>query len=218
MENKLETLSIKPEILFSERESEYRLITIESESKMDSSIKECKDFIKNESGSGKSTLEQDDLYIKAQTHVRDLKRELRDSKFKFYINRPQYMFVTDLILKKMEYDVNTVFVALELRELMSNMKELQYGDDVTLLSIDMTATEITYLYHLISTHKVRGLTKEAYLFASVLRRIGEISKIINYYDNESKVLVNEVTIWAAGFGTSVEDSKLEDVDLVEKEN
>ena len=117
----------------------------------------------------------------------------------------------------MEYDVNTVFVALELRELMSNMKELQYVDDMTLLSIDMTATEITYLYHLISTHKVKGLTKDAYLFASVLRRIGEISKIINYYDNESKVLVNDVTIWAAGFG-GVEDSKMEDVDLAEKEN
>jgi hypothetical protein len=36
-----------------------------------------------------------------------------------------------------------------------------------------TPTEVTYLYHIISTHKVRGLTSDAFNFANILRRIGE---------------------------------------------
>jgi hypothetical protein len=85
---------------------------------------------------------------------------------------------------------------------MAGMKDLKYKDDKECLPTDMTPTEVTYLYHLISTHKVKGLTRDAYTFASILRRIGEISKIVNYYDNESKNLTKDIAIWAANLGGS----------------
>ncbi len=202
MENKIEVASVKPEMIFTENDVEYRLLTIETESKMDSCISNFNDFIKIENGIGLSEEEKDVIYMKAQEHIRELKRELRDSKFKVYLNRPQYNFLTNLVLQKMEYDVNTVFIAIELTHLMAGMKDLKYKDDKECLPTDMTPTEVTYLYHLISTHKVKGLTRDAYTFASILRRIGEISKIVNYYDNESKNLTKDIAIWAANLGGS----------------
>jgi hypothetical protein len=60
----------------------------------------------------------------------------------------------------------------------------------------MNATELTYVYHLIQGYKVKGLTKEARTFASLLNRIGDASKIINYYDAKAKSLVEDIQKWA----------------------
>ena len=100
----------------------------------------------------------------------------------------------------MEYDVDTVFVAMELKELLLGMREVKFLNDKEIKSSEMTPTEITYLYHLISKHKVKGLTDDSYSFANVLRRIGEVSKIINYYDTTMKGLVSELTTWIVGLG------------------
>mgnify|MGYP001019386968 CR=1 FL=1 len=200
MENKIEVATLKPEVIFSDNDAEYRLISTDTESNMDGHISNFKSFISNETGQGMSEEEKDVVYVKAQEFIKGLKRELRDAKFKVYINRPQYNFLTGLVLQKLEYDVDTVFIAIELTSLMAGMKELKYKDDKEYLSTDMTPTEVTYLYHLISTHKVKGLTRDAYLFAGILRRIGEISKIVNYYDNESKEMTKDIANWAVNLG------------------
>ena len=113
--------------------------------------------------------------------------------------------LTDLIIKKLEYDVNTLFVAIELRDLLLNMKGTKYLNDEEIKSFLVTPTEITYIYHLISTHKVRGLTKESITFSEVLIRIGEISKIVNYYDTMAKNLKDDITKWALSYAGDTPD-------------
>ena len=49
---------------------------------------------------------------------------------------------------------------------------------------------------MIQTHKVKGLTQQAYTFASLLTRIGDVSKLINYYDAKAKSLVEDIQKWA----------------------
>jgi hypothetical protein len=214
MENKIETVSVKPEMVFVEKENEHRLLNFDTESRMDSYIEDFSNYIKSETGKNATEEEKDVLYAKAQDFIRNLKVDLRDSKFKFHMNRPQYTFLTNLILQKMEYDVNTVFIAIELTDLMVGMKELSFPNDKEYLSVDMTPTEVTYLYHIISTHKIKGLTKDAYLFANILRRIGEISKIINYYDNQSKDLTKDISIWAANLGGSELVEEVESSEII----
>jgi hypothetical protein len=87
------------------------------------------------------------------------------------------------------------------------MKDIRYPDINKLEAIPVNATEITYIYHLISPHKVKGLSKNAYYFAQVLRRIGNISKIFNYYDTAGKNLSTEIQNWATAFedGVSIEN-------------
>jgi len=204
MESNIQTNVIKPQISFSSNEVEYLLITNESESNLDSKIQELEDYMINNHGKGKSDEEKDELYGKSQVIWKELANVLRDTKYNFHLNRKQFQFLRDLIKNTLEYDVNTVFFAIELTDLMSNMDKVSFVNDEDLVAIPTNATEITYVYHLISQYKVKGLTKSAYYFAQILRRIGDISKLFNFYDTSVKNLSTEITDWAASFEDGVE--------------
>ena len=143
---------------------------------------------------------------------------LRVAKYNFHLTRPQWKFLTDLLLTKLEYDVNTVFFAIELTNMMAGLKEAKYTNDKDLLSFEVNATEITYIYHLISKHKVKGLSKDAYTFANVLYRIGNISKIFNYYETASKNLSTDVQNWVMTFEDGIEYEKFKNQETIEVES
>ncbi len=105
----IETNVVKPELSFTEKEQEYRLISFQAEVALDEKIKEIEDFMNNNHGRGKSEQEKDDLYTSAKKLWEEYAATLRDVHFTFYLNRKQYQFLTDLLIDKMEYDVNTVF-------------------------------------------------------------------------------------------------------------
>ncbi len=77
-------------------------------------------------------------------------------------------------------------------------------DDVSLQGYTTDATEITYIYHLISKHKVKGLSNSSYRFAEVLKRIGSISKVIAYYDTAAKNLSKDIQNWVASFEPNIQ--------------
>jgi hypothetical protein len=203
MEN-IETKVIKPAVSFFENDTDNLIITLQEESNLDSKIKEIEDFMKNSSGKGKSEQEKDELYLASQKLWGSYSDALKEAKYNFHLNRPQHKFLTDLILTKMEYDVNTVFFAIELTNMLGSMKEAKYTNDTDLVAFPVNATEITYIYHLISKHKVKGLTKDAYTFSKILLRIGGISKMFNYYEAASKNLSTEIQDWVLTFEDGVE--------------
>ena len=203
MEN-IETKVIKPAVSFFENDTDNLIITLQEESNLDSKIKEIEDFMKNSSGKGKSEQEKDELYLASQKLWSSYSDALKEAKYNFHLNRPQHKFLTDLILTKMEYDVNTVFFAIELTNMLGSMKEAKYTNDTDLVAFPVNATEITYIYHLISKHKVKGLTKDAYTFSKILLRIGGISKMFNYYEAASKNLSTEIQDWVLTFEDGVE--------------
>jgi hypothetical protein len=200
----IETRVVKPAVSFFENEVDNLIITPQEESILDSKIQAIEDYMKNNSGKGKTEQEKDELYQNAQNLWHDYSSALKSANYLFYLNRPQYKFLTDLILTKMEYDVNTVFFAIELTDTMANMKDAKYTDDKALNSFEVNATEITYIYHLISKHKVKGLSKDAYTFSQILYRIGGISKMINYYEAAHKNLSTDIQNWILTFEDGVE--------------
>jgi len=204
MENNIETRVVKPSVSFFENELNNLIISFQEESNLDSKIKDIEDYMKNNSGKGKTEQEKDELYQNAQNLWHGYSSALKTAKYNFYLNRPQHKFLTDLILTKMEYDVNTVFFAIELTDMIGGMKGAKYTDDQSLVSFDVNATEITYIYHLISKHKVKGLSKDAYTFSQILYRIGSISKIINFYDATHKNLSTDIQNWVLTFEDGVE--------------
>ena len=207
MENKpvLETNVVKPTLSIFENENEYRLIPVLTEISLDSKISEIENFMRNNHGRGKSELEKDTLYADAKALWEQYAVLLRDMSFTFYLNRKQYQFLTDLLIDKMEYDVNTVFLAIELTNMLGQWKETGTSkDDTSLQGYTSDATEVTYMYHLISKHKVKGLSNSSYRFAEVLKRIGSISKIIAYYDTHAKSLSKDIQSWVATFEDGVQ--------------
>lgn len=197
MDNKkLDVLTVKPDISFFENETLNRLLTFEREVSLDAKVEAVESFMVKNPGHGLLETDKDLIYGQAQGLLNDLKKELRDTKFSFYLNRTQYNFLTDLLLRKLEYDVNTIFIAIELTQLLGGMSGTKYSNDSQLIAFEANATEITYIYHLIAKHTVKGLTKDTYTFSKLLIRIGDLSKIINYYDASAKRLVDEISQWA----------------------
>lgn len=200
---KIETNVKKPEVKFNEAGQEISLINNEVEQSLDSRIDKVNEFIKSNNGKGLSNQEKDELYLSSQKLWKEFIDELKDAKYNFFLNRPQHKFLTDLVMNKLEYDVNSVFFAIELKELFEVLKETKYKNDTELISYPVNATEITYIYHLISKYKVKGLTKESYLFAEVLMKIGNISKVFNYYDATGKNLSTDIQDWVLTFEEGV---------------
>jgi hypothetical protein len=194
---------VKPEIKFFENETENLLITPYYENELDSKIQDIENFMDNNNGKGKSDVEKDELYRGAQELWMEYANSLKEAKYNFHLNRPQWKFLTDLVLSKLEYDVNTVFFAIELTDLLGSMRDVKFTDDTQLIPFPVNATEITYVYHLIAKHKVKGLTKDAYLFSEILIRIGNISKLFNYYDTVGKNLSSDVQNWVSAFEEGV---------------
>ena len=215
----IQTNVVKPEIKFLANEQEYLLISAESESLLDGKIEEIEKFMLQE-GKGKNDEEKDTLYRDAQVLWKEYADGMKTAKYNFHLNRPQWKFLTDLLLSKLEYDVNTVFFAIELVDLLGSMRETgKYANDKDLNEFQVNATEITYIYHLISNHKMKGLTRDAFLFSEVLVKIGNISKLFNYYDAVGKNLSTEIQDWVATFEEGVtRETKTVQAEVLEPEN
>lgn len=200
--SKIETNVVKPEIKFLANEIEHLLVDAQTEATLDNSILEIEKYI-NQSGKGKTDSEKDELYQSAQDLWNEYAVNMKNAKYNFHLSRPQWKFLTDLLLSKLEYDVNTVFFAIELVELLGTMRDMKFSDDKELKYVSVNATEITYVYHLISKHKVKGLTKDSFFFSEILIKIGEISKIFNYYDAVGKNLSTDIQNWVTSFEDGV---------------
>lgn len=202
MARKIETNVVKPETKFEYLGKEYLHIDSEQELLLDSKIDSVNQFMKNNSGKGKESKEQDALYGESQKLWQNFIATLESTKYNFYLNKDQWKFLTDLIYTKLEYDVNTVFFALELNQLLTDIKSSKYtGNEI--IPFPVTATEVTYIYHLIQNHKVKGLGKDSLLFSQILLTIGAISKIFNYYDATGKNMSNDIQDWVLTFEEGV---------------
>ena len=208
MENKpvIETNVVKPSLSYFENEVENRLLSHMDEYAMDTKIREIEEYLNSNHGFGKTEAEKDALYGKAQELWNQYAQILREVNFTFYLNKKQYQYMIELLRDKLEYDVNTLFLAIDLTNMLGEWRDVGYGkEEKEVRGYLADATEVTFIYHLISKHKVRGLTHASYRFAEILTKIGAISKIIAYYDTAAKNLKKDIELWTASFdGIEVE--------------
>lgn len=214
--NKLETNVIKPDLAIISNDVEYRIITKATEDALDKALKDTEDFMLNNSKKGQSEEKQIELYSTAKNMWKEYFDLHSVTKYSFFLNRKQYQFLTDLILTKLEYDVNTVFFAIGLTDLLGTMKDSKdFTNDTDLQGFEVNATEITYIYHLISKHKVKGLTKDSYLFSELLIKIGGISKVFNYYETANKNLSTDIQNWVIALQDGVTTDESTTANVVE---
>ena len=99
------------------------------------------------------------------------------------------------------------------------MKEHKFTNDTEVFPFKVNATELTYIYHLISKWKVKGISSSTFVFAEILQRIGTVSKLFNYYDKFAKYLSEYIQSWITSFEdgvtlegqNTVEDTQVEEV-------
>ena len=214
----IQTNVVKPSVIFTDNNVDFRNISEEFENNLDTKYQAVLDFIKNNNGKGKTELEKDSLYKNAQELCIDYTNALKSTKYNFNLNRVQWKFLSDLIQSKLEYDVNTIFLAIELTEILGTMRADKFTNDTDSIPFLVDATEITYIYHLIAEHKVKGLTKDTYTFSEILKRIGAVSKVFNYYNTIGKNVSTDVLDWVACFEEGVTQevrSKQKEIDFEE---
>jgi hypothetical protein len=214
---KIETNTVKPNLSITNEGVEYLILNIQEESLLDSKISDIENYMSSNVGKDKTDQEKDELYKEAQVLWYNFVNALKDAKYNFYLNRGEHKFLTDLILTKLEYDVNTIFFAIELTNTMGNMRDAKYINDTDVVAFPVNATEITYIYHLISKHKIKGLTKDAYTFSKLLLKIGDISKIFNYYETTSKNLSKDIQDWIVTFDKGVDFENVVDGKVLQPE-
>ena len=204
MNNQIQTHTVKPSLTFSVRDTTSRLISTESEVSLDQKLSDVESYMRGNNARGQSEDEKNKAYGEAQVLHKEYLHTFLEVKFNFWLNRTQYNYLTDLVLVKLEYDINTVFIAIELSNMMTGMRAKgKYQNDDDLICFEISATELTYIYHLISKHTVKGLSKSAFTFAEILTRIGELSKVFNYYETANKNLVEDITDWVVTFDDSI---------------
>ena len=196
------TNTIKPEFFFNE---DLRLLNEDLESNLDIKSKEIINYITVNNGRGESDEVKDKFYGEAQVLWKNFSNELEEVKYNFFLNRPQSKYLKDLLKSKLEYDTNTVFFAIELNKMLDSLGTLSNDNDY--LSVELSATEITYVYHLISKHKVKGLTADTYNFVDILLLIGKTSKIFDYYNTLLENLSTDIKDWVTLFDENVKSDK-----------
>jgi hypothetical protein len=203
----IQTNVVKPSVFFEENTNVFRNINEDFENNLDTKYQDVINFIKID-GKGKTDLEKDSLYKEAQQLWNEYTNSLKSTKYNFNLNLRQWEFLNELILEKLEYNVNTIFLAIELTNILGTMKESSFSSDTESKAFLVDATELTYIYHLISEHKVVGLNKDTYTFSEILKRIGSVSKVFNYYDTIGKNLAADIQDWVALFdeGVSLDQS------------
>lgn len=205
--DKFESIAEKPKFSLTINEKEYRLLKEEDEKWIDDKVQEIRDFMLNNEGKGKSEDEKNDLYKQTQDMWKELggpDGKISKIEYGLILDRPQYNHLVELLRDKIEYDVNTIFFAIELTNFLGKtVKDSGFEDDETPIVFDLSATDMTYLYTCLSQHKSKGLKQKTYTFAGIIRRIGDISKVINHLDSNSKDLSTEIQNWVACFDDNV---------------
>jgi hypothetical protein len=196
----IETQVVKPKLTTKFEEKEYRFISEENEKNLDNAVKDLENFMAFNHGLGKSETEKDELYLKAKSLWEVYVNHFRSTTMKFFLSESQFEYFTEILRDKIEYDINTIFFGIELTDTLGKwVTESSSKKSKEVKSYDIDPVSANYLYHLISTVKVKGLTEEAYLFSQVLRKIHEVIKVVNFYDNHAKTLSKEIQDWVASF-------------------
>lgn len=202
---KLDSHVVKPTVAIFVGENEHRLISVADEQELDRHIEEIANFLENNDGTDKSEEVKDELYGTAIEQWKQYAQLVKGVKISFHLNRKQYQFLTDLLMKGLEYDVESVFLAINLTSMLGQWKNSSsHADDTDLNSYEADGTEITYIYHLIAKYRPKGLSDKTYRFAEILTKIGEVSKIIKYYDTHAQNMSTEIQKWAASFDEDIE--------------
>lgn len=196
----IETQVVKPKMFTTFEEKEYRILDEKDEANLDQAVKDIENYIAFNHGLGKSEYEKDNFYSEAKKLWSNYVEIFRNVKVKFYLNQDQFDYFAEMLRDKIEYDVNTIFFAIELTDTLGSWAtQNEESDKKVVRSYDTEPVSANYLYHLISTVKVKGLTKESYLFSQVLKKIYEVVKIVNFYDNHAKTLSKDIQDWVASF-------------------
>lgn len=206
----------KPELEFEAKDgSKVRILSEEDEKYLEEKYDDLIDFMRDNHSQDYSEIEKNVMYAELQEKWNDVSGKnggkLNEVSFNLVLHREEFQYILTLLRDKMEYDVDTVFYALELESLMSELiSSEKYESDEDAKAFTLTPVDLHYLYHILSKHTVRGLNKGARSFAIIIQRIALSSGVFNYYKESFSNIAVAIQVWIASLDKGVtipEDNK-----------
>lgn len=196
-------LAEKPNLNYTAMDGEnIRIISNEDEKALDQKYEEMMEYMRTKHDKSLSDEEKDELYGNLQIMWNEVSGKnggkLNDVSFNLVLHEDEFKFLYDMVKNKFEYDVDTIFYAIELRDMLNDMESKgKYSNDKQAIAFRMTPVDLHYLYHLVAKKTVKGLTKQSYLFAEIIKRIALSSTVFNYYKTKFDNAAKAVQLWTA---------------------
>jgi hypothetical protein len=170
--------------------------------------KQVNEFIQANKDKANSEEEiKDKLYEDVKAIWNSYQDTLRDTLYNFNLTKHEFKLLKKIIFRELEYTEDNIFIALRVKNNFFDAVSEPNNSGLTTYNIKID--DIIFVHHLIKEYKVKGLTEDSYNFASLIEKIGEISKLFNMFNATSKELSTQVQNWTAG---------LTGPDLVESED
>jgi hypothetical protein len=157
-------------------------------------------------------VEREEVYSNYRAKISEFGATLAEVLYNFQVTREEYLFLKDTLLKKLEYNRENVFVALMVRdeffglyddEAKSTTKttiEFKEVGKLNVAVLPININDLTRISHLLGLHVVKDITtKKAEYFASVVKKIGDIAKVGNYFTMKGNQLKEAGSKWLLGF-------------------
>jgi len=198
----------KPSLVTEARNGDkVRIISEENEKYLDESYDKILTHLRENHDQNASSDEKDKMYgdaIAMWNEVSSKSRgKLNDISFDLVLHRKECQYLGDLLHNKLEYNVDTVFYAIELKNLVDELLRTKFDSDEQAVGVTMTLVDVQYLYHIISAMTVKGLGKSTFMYATIITRIGDSSRVFNYYKTRFDALHAAISYWGASLDKGV---------------
>ena len=189
-----------------------RILSTEDESFLEERYQQIIDFMVNNHSQDHSEEEKNKLYGELQKmwfEISGKEGKMNEISFNLVLYRDEYKYLLSILKNKIEYNVDTIFYGLELEKMIEQMiSEEKFESDEQAKGFVMTAVDIHYLYHIVSKHTVKGLSKQSRMFAEIIKRIALSSNIFNHYKSKFDSTSKAIQMWVASLdkGFVIEES------------
>ncbi len=150
--------------------------------------------------------EREKQYAEYRDLIQSYGKFLGELKYNLSLDRDEYLFLKSLILNGLTYDRQNLFVALLIRDEFFYVVDSEKSHSKTSLfkesdftTFSLNITEITRISHLSGMFEIKGLDKKADIYASIVKKIGDVSKVFEVYNTRGQDLSERGGNWLQGF-------------------
>lgn len=185
---------------------EETVLSKETQNKLDDYINEIEKLSQE--------IQTSETYRKYKKLKQEADPFLESLQFYFIVSEEEYKLMREIIFNETEYDREHLFIALTLEEEFfvslegqkengsaAGLKNSELFKDGSNERIKIDIHNLTRISYILAKHTVKGINKKAYNFANLLYKIGQISRVFEFYNARLKRVTETYQNSAQGLGS-----------------
>ncbi len=186
---------------FDQTTIEWSYITPESKNAIEDKIAEIKTFLAEHKDFDNYSEDQKNEYFDTvlnKMYNVELRELIRKADYTFKQTGVEFNFLKDWIKRHNTYDSTTVFYGIHLEATLLARYEKTKFEAEKEYDIVYQGGEPILVYNELCRKSITGLKEDSYIFAAILRKLAECTKIYNHYDDQSGLVYKSIQEWNFG--------------------